>query len=40
MQFFLVSTLSFSHSYLFTKWSSAGALGLLVAFGQGSVTGA
>lgn len=27
-------------SHLFTKWSSAGAFGLLVAFGQSSVTGA
>lgn len=31
---------TFAQSYPFTKWSSASALGLLVAFGQRSVTGA
>lgn len=31
--------LFFSPAHLFTKWSSAGALGMLVAFGQSSVTG-
>lgn len=31
---------TFAQSYPFTKWSSASALGLLVAFGQRTVTGA